>query len=591
VPDGYIKGKPDVAFWMEQVRAGVEFRKKYAVEARWNTWRSYYRGQWKSGIMPVNLFFSMLRTVVPRVYFRNPSISVTPEMPGMEAAVFARILERVDNKLLRQMGAKKELKRVVQDGYLFGTGSLKLGFGSVYQPTPSEGVTGEPVTAKGERFEYRDKVYQNMPWAARLHTGKFIVPDGLCVYEDARWVAHWDKRPTRDIKDDPRFRNTKDIGPSVLPTAMGGIQGRIPMTDIIEIRDKKMSKVMVLAPFADRDARVLYVEDDEFLDRGSFNYYPVVFNEDDEVFWGVPDSVILEPYQLEINEIRTQMMKHRRLSLVKILHKKGAISVEELDKMLSEDVAASVEIDGDPRDDVNSMQTAGIPPDLIAAARELKEDFREAVGFSRNQFGEYKPGSSDTTATEAMIVRMASEIRVDERRDTVADALVDMVNGQHQIVFSHWSAEQAVEVVGPGGAPIWLAFTGGMLGKGQYLTKADPDTSVPETRQVREQRSEKIYELLKTNPMVDPLKLTQYLLHEHHGVRFDDMMRALPVPEGGVPSNGEAITADEFGGMLQSSLGQAQRAPRPQGGEGGGDRRMPAEGGESQRAGGNGASV
>ena len=44
---GYTsRGKVDVNWWMEQVRAGVEFRKKYAYESSWNKWRKAYRGNW-----------------------------------------------------------------------------------------------------------------------------------------------------------------------------------------------------------------------------------------------------------------------------------------------------------------------------------------------------------------------------------------------------------------------------------------------------------------------------------------------------------------------------------------------------------------
>lgn len=577
--DGYIRGKADPGFWMQQVMAGIDFRKKYAKEGMWPVWRQYYRGEWSPNVLPVNLFFSMLRTVVPRVYFRNPSVAVSPAMPGVDIMVFSKALERIDNKMLITMGAKREFKRSIQDGYLFGTGVVKLGFGSQYSPTPLVGGTSQPISVKGERYEYRDKVYQNMPWMARLQTGKFIVPDGLCVYEDARWVAHWDKRPLEDLQKDPRFKNVKDIPASQLSRHFSGMSSSIEMTDVIEIRDKKMQQVFVMCPATAGDAMVIYQGDDEFLNRGSFNYYPIVFNEDDEVFWGVPDSVILEPYQLEINEIRTQTMKHRRLALIKILSKKGVISLEEIDKMLSEDVAAVVNVDGDLKEDIQAVQVAQIPNDLIVAARELKEDFREAVGFSRNQFGEYKAGSSDTTATEAQIVKMASEIRIDERRDIVADAMVDMIEGMHQIIFSHWSREEIVDVLGPGGVPVWLRFQGTLAGKGQYMVKVDPDSSVPETKDIREQRAIRTYELLKTNPIVDPMKLTQFLLYGMHGVGFDDMMKALPTPEAGAfPAFGTPVTTDDFGKAISSSLGQMQKQGGPRLPAPNGDGRQPKRG-------------
>src|SRR6266567_3787977 len=112
---GYINGKPDVSYWMQQVRKGIAYRKKYAYQDQWDTWRKYYRGQWDAKIMPYNVFFKMIRTLVPRVYFRNPSISIAPGKPGLEYMVLAQILERIDNKLIKSMRLKTQLKMAVQD--------------------------------------------------------------------------------------------------------------------------------------------------------------------------------------------------------------------------------------------------------------------------------------------------------------------------------------------------------------------------------------------------------------------------------------------------------------------------------------------
>tara|TARA_Y100000310_G_scaffold318422_1_gene372456 strand:- start:519 stop:2246 length:1728 start_codon:yes stop_codon:yes gene_type:complete len=559
--DGYLKrtGRPDVNFWMEHVNAGIRFREKFACEKQWPTWRSYYRGQWRTGIMPVNLFFATIRTLVPRIYFRNPSVSVTPQMPGFEAAAFSQILERVDNKMLREMRVKKQIKKAVLDTVLKGTGFCKLGFGAQFQPTPDEGITGQPFTRNDERVEYRDRVYTNMPWFSRVDTGSIIYPDGLEQHEDARWMAHWVRRPVEDVKNDPRFKNTKDIGASVrlTPTSHAGVTEVQEMADLIEIRDKKTQTVFVIAPHTSDGGTVLFHGDDEFLDRGTFPLYPITFNDDDQVAWGIPDSVILEPFQLEANEIRTQYMKHRRLALVRLMYKRGTIAPEEIDKLFSEDVGAAVIVDGE-MDDWDQTQATPIPQDLIEAMRETKADFRETVGFSRNQFGEFKPGSSDTTATEANIVRQASEIRVDERRDVIADVIVDAIEGEHQIVFNHWQQEQVIDVVGPGGVPIWLKFTGPQMRSGQYLTKVDPDSSIPETKQLREQKAVQLYGLLRTNPLIDPAKLTTYLLHELHGVQFDDMMRVLPAPE---QSPSGPIGTKEFGNLVQGSQQRAAANP------------------------------
>ena len=44
--EGYIRKRPDVSYWMAQIQAGDEFRKKFAYEAEWDKWRAFYRGNW-----------------------------------------------------------------------------------------------------------------------------------------------------------------------------------------------------------------------------------------------------------------------------------------------------------------------------------------------------------------------------------------------------------------------------------------------------------------------------------------------------------------------------------------------------------------
>src|SRR5690242_3779427 len=105
---GYTKGVPDHSYWLGEVRSAIKFRQDQAYQPMWKTWRNWYRGDFGGrSKMPKNLFYMMIRSLVPRVYFRNPSISIRPGKPGYEYMVLAQILERVDNKLITKMQLKQ----------------------------------------------------------------------------------------------------------------------------------------------------------------------------------------------------------------------------------------------------------------------------------------------------------------------------------------------------------------------------------------------------------------------------------------------------------------------------------------------------
>lgn len=559
---GYTQGgSADPKYWMEQIDSGLKFRKKQAYEASWARWRQFYRGDYEPGVLPINLFYMMIRSMVPRLYFRNPSASVVPAEPGFETMAWARILERVDNRQIEEMGIKSEIKAMTQDAFMYGTACGKLGFGGQFTYDIKAGNTsGRPLMK--QRLEYNDNIVENMPWFMRGHTRNLVVPSGTVRISDARWIAMIHQRHVEDVRADTRFAPIrKRVKPGtfqeVFPTsrAMHMELQKSQLVEFAEIYDKKTKQVIVLAPHVEYQsgAAILYQGPDTLLSR-NVPIKTLVFNPDGDSFWGIPDSQIIEPFQLEINEIRTILMHARRQLNVKFLARRGAMLEEEVEKMQSEDARAVAFTEQDPRTAIQKIEgDYNTVLSLTNALTAILQDVRESVGFSRNQFGEYNSRSGDTTATEATIVNRASEIRLDERRDALADLLSEIIVDVNDIMFHHWTTEQVVQVLGPGGVPVWVRFQPTMLSRGKYTVKVDSDNGLPETRQIREQRAKEMYAILKDNPLIDPMKLTSYLLHEVHGTAFDDMMRFLPP----LISSNEALSPAQFQQGIVQSIGNA----------------------------------
>lgn len=521
-------GKPDGTYWLSQIRKGIAFRRQCAFEDRWDLFRRYYRGEFEKGILPVNIFFKMVRTLVPRVYFRNPSVSVSADKPGDEHYALAQVLERIDNKLIRRMRIKQSIKSMTQNAFMYGTGIGKLGYGAEFTPTPDFLDAEAPSGGKLQgRVEYNSLVEPNMPWFMSVHPGQFIIPVGAMTFDECRWCGHWVRRHIDDVRDDPRLSHTADINVSkAMFSEIVRSDGRPReegLVDLVEIRDKKTGKVFVMAPY--HNSKILYCEDDEMLEEGRFPFLPLVFNEDDMFFWGIPDAQILDPQQRELNETRTMMMKHRRLSIIKILAKREHLTPDEIQKMTDDSVAPAILLEESANvNDVRVMEAANIPQGLITMDALVERDVQEILGLGANQFGEYAPGSADRSATEAQIVNMATQIRMDERRDIVADLLVDLIHQTHNVIFNRWQGEQVIDLVGPGGVPIWVKFRPEELKHSGYNVSIDPDSTLPETKALKEQKAMQVYQVLLQNPYIDKHKLTNYLLRAFHGAEFDDMM-------------------------------------------------------------------
>src|SRR3990167_351677 len=248
---GYKRTTPDVEHWIEQLRVAEKWRDNCTHRSRWDIWDKYYEGNFKRNILPKNLFFMMVRTIVPRIYLRNPSISIVPCKPGPANAVLAKILERIDNKLIRMMHVKETLQMMVQSTYMYGTSPGVLGFGAQFTPSPDFGLTVPPLSKEGYNLEYRQGMIPNMPWFLDCPLDSFVVPQGIRRMEEAAWNATWTKRPVEDVQQDPRLKNTNDIKStgnrmSYRLTDMGDIYNPVETVNLCQIRDLRTGRVFIL---------------------------------------------------------------------------------------------------------------------------------------------------------------------------------------------------------------------------------------------------------------------------------------------------------------------------------------------------------
>ena len=95
--------------------------------------------------------------------------------------------------------------------------------------------------------------------------------------------------------------------------------------------------------------------------------------------------------------------------------------------------------------------------------------------------------------------------------------------------------------------------------------QVDPDTSLPQTKQLREQRAKEFFAIASQYPTFEPYKLSSLLLHEHYGVQYDDLLQGAPM--GGLMGPVDMQTAMQvWQGMQQEAqqmMGQiGQQAPQ-----------------------------
>ncbi|KKN72795.1 hypothetical protein LCGC14_0406500 [marine sediment metagenome] len=554
----------------ESIKDGIKFQIKYGESKIWNKYYKFYRGQFKEGIIPANLFFPLSRSLIPRVYFRDPKVTVTATKPGYE--IQAKVVEVIDNWIIREIGIKNQLKLMIQDAFFYGSGPGIHGFDSEWGFSQLQMFTKNFYEEQGVEFEEQDTAHQDakiksgMPWFLRIQPDDFIVPWGTVNIDTAPWFAYRVYRPLEDVKKDPNYENKKGLKAShsqkVDPDQQSGKEMEeegdtealgIEDQDYVElwtIHDAREKKVMVLAPNHDKWLR----HDDDDLQIEGLPVQVLQFNPDGRQFWAIPEAKIIMPQQLELNEIRTQQMKHRRITLLKILYNKGKIDKAALDRLLNEDVGAAVAVNGNPNDSVMAMKNE-MPQSLSQDAQEVRGDVRESVGFSRLELaGDAEPPRK--TKYEVQARRQAHSIRIDERRDIVADLLTNVIRKINQMIFSWWTVERVAPIVGEDLATHWVSYTGPEI-RGEYNYKVDPESGTPFTEEVRRGDASALYDMFKGDPDINQIELKKHILAQFRGINPEkfiveqQMMPGMP-PQSGMPIPlGQAIQRGRIAPQMQ----------------------------------------
>lgn len=533
--------------WMTQIKAGIEYRKKYSTRDNWDKYRKYYRGQWADQLVPINKIFSYGRMLIPKVYFRAPRVSVTASHP--ELFWHAKVVEALDNLMIQHMMLKYTLKAASLDTFLCGVGPIKLGYDSEFGYLPEQAFddSGETasqasMTEEGELIEYHQNVKPGYPWALRTRPEDVIVPWGAETQFNIPWVAHYILRPLDDVKQDAKYKNTENLQGTRTPTMIQDIRGQSSFRprhskdkgtlfcELWEIRDAKTRSVVVIS-----EEQTLINTKDALQTGEGLPWEFISFNPDPEYFWSIPDAHIIAPQQEELNATVTQTSRHRSIALLKFLYLRGALKQEELDKFLSGEVGPGVAVDGDSLAGAVETLQPHIPPELYRDAQAQIQAMREELGFSQNQEGAFSPYHGKT-ASESMIVAEASESRVDERKDIIADTLIRIIRKWNQFLFKFWDEAKVIQIISPKQGPVWVEFTGDEI-KGDYMLNIDADSGMPVSRALKSQLGGELFKAMNGDPLVDQILLRQIALEGYSLV--DPRIPQLIQPMQGMPGQME----------------------------------------------------
>ena len=532
-----------LVYWKSQIRRGISYQQKFGESKKWKDYHDYYYGKYKTDVYAVNKVFSILRSSVPRIYFRNPKVLVSPTRPELEERAF--VVQAVDNLLIKQMMMKDTTKKLIQDAFFCNRGIGKIGYDTQYGSVPDYIMKEAPGE---EAIEYDVTVKPGMPWVLRANPEHFIVPWGVASLKDTPWVAHRVVRLLSDVKKDPIYENTGKLKGGLVRELRGMKDKEAGLSDTIkssqdeaikeyasadeewvelwELRDLKRKHILTLNLDYDKFLR-RPVSDELQTDGAPFE--DICFNPDNDVYWGPSDMRILEPLQIELNETRTQMSEHRKINVLKLLINASKMTPEEAQKLMNGEVGGIALINELAQGDVFPLQI-GEPVQLRADAMDIEKDIRETVGFSRLAEGA-ESVAPRKTKFEVQEMGQGHWIRIDERRDIVADFLVRTLEKVNRIIFAKWDTARVVPLVGSDAALHWVRFTGREL-EGEYDLSVDVDTGRPVTTETKRSEAWELLERLGSSEiLLQHLNIRELLRNVLKLYDWIDTDRVMPAQE------------------------------------------------------------
>ena len=481
--------------WNKRIKAASE--KQRDLRTRWKTARKYVEGRvhddGESGLVRVNLIQTILSTIQPQVYAKNPEISVTPQeqvdSAGYPAMMtFSRTVEIMLNRLFVADARLKERgKAAVRSALTTTVGWMKLSYQQDIRRDPQiehrindtqdnirhlealslelkDGNSGDT-----ERDVMLDQMRQQLAALEKqvevvaaegfaldpiLAEDVLILDDSIRSIDDigqARAIAHriWmTKEAYQEAFQAPPEADARVFNENGKEQSADADDSQKRVA-IWEIWDKQTQTVYTLAEGSKRWAREPYQP--EVTGERWYPFFALMFQRADEVMIAPSMVEMLIELQDEYSSIRTSLSEHRRESKPnRVYRKSGGISDPDINHLANRKSHEWVGVGGDPGTPItNEIAILPNPPidpavyDTSPVLRDI-EQVSGATDASRGSINKAK------TATEAEIMAMGLQSRTGEMLDVIEDWLTDMAEYALQVMLLVLTRDHAIQYAGQG---------------------------------------------------------------------------------------------------------------------------------------------
>lgn len=438
-----ISKEKKVGRWLGRISVAKRLHEeKFISNAK--AWRDFYEGNHfptianKSDLVVINYTYSILKAILPQIYFQDPYIYLTAT--DRESTFNRQLAEDALNNTWREIKVKRQMKRIILDMLIMGFGIGKLGYWF--------------KTIKPERLEtqaeFTEFVKEEYPYFLRQSPFDVVFDFEAKSLDELRWLAARYFVPLDELKE-KYPKEAKGLKGNY-------IAGDVKVKDVSNEIDRqyidddlKRTEVWEISDLVDRKIYVVTEENkDDFLDVFDnpyddiqSNWKILYVNEIPDKLYPLSDVANLIDINLWMDKVNSMLMQDIMKSQRKILYEEDAFaSEEEYQKFLSGKDLQMVKLaPGAIKDGKILIVDASIIPQDFYNNNELCKDHLDNVsGVGSNQRG-VSDKVERRTAYEAGIMDRNSQLRNSERLDAITDYSINIAYDLLKIMQNFGSGE------------------------------------------------------------------------------------------------------------------------------------------------------
>lgn len=508
-------------------------------EDHYKRWIDWYKGEQKETVanfqpgerITINMVYSNVKILMPRISFRRPKIFVRPRRPDrtgdtIPIADASRALEATINYYIEDLKIKRQMDRALLDALITPFGCVRVGY-----TVESEWIQGD------ELLEMNEFVKSESPYIVRWSPRDVRWDPEVRHREESRWMAFRSVADLADVKRNPKYTGTRDLranltvdlekqGASIAKWGyeqpdVTGFDEEFARLERWEIWDRKKHRMMVYVPGHDK-----FIYDDQWpFDLDGFPAEFLEFNEVPDCSIGVADTATYADQQIELNKLSSEELKHVKRFNPKMVYQKNYFDEEALDTLERGETGTLVESQGDPREAIFPVPLPNIQFNHLQVKEDIKQQIREIFGVTL-----FDRGSRENvqTATEAAYIQAPSIARSDDRRSQFEDFWRRVVPKFAAVMRQFKTGEEFVPVIGADAAALdlFLKFDPSQIPQDvekEFLFDIEMGSTEPLNDAIRQAKMQALFQMLNGDAMVDQRELRRRLL-EAFGERDERLL-------------------------------------------------------------------